>query len=57
MTAAPNAEVIEAVEALQAERDELRDLLRTVIASVPVHAEFSTVYLPTDLLAEIRRRT
>lgn len=54
---APSAEIVTAVEQLQAERDELRDLLRTVIAGVPVHAEFSTVYLPTDLLAEIRRRT
>lgn len=49
MTAAGNAEIITVVEQLQAERDELRDLLRTVAAHVGET-------LPADLLAEIRRR-
>lgn len=57
MTSALSAAVVHAVEALKAERDELRDLLRTVIRDVPTNRTASaTVIVPADLLAEIRRR-
>lgn len=48
MTAAPSAEIVTAVQRLQAERDELRDLLRRIDAHVGQS-------LPADLLAEVRR--
>lgn len=54
---APNAEIVAAVEQLQAERDALRDLLRTVISDVPEHAKYAAVHLTPDVLDEIRRRT
>lgn len=48
MTAAPNAEIVAAVQRLQAERDELRDLLSRIAAHVGQA-------LPADLQAEVRR--
>jgi hypothetical protein len=48
--------VIDAVSLLQTERDELRELLRAVIAGVPEYAKHAAVHLPADVLAEIRAR-
>lgn len=52
---APNVGIVTAVQQLQAERDALREVLRTVIAGVPDHAKYHAVHLSPDVLAEIRR--
>jgi hypothetical protein len=58
VTASPNARVVASVRALQDERDELLELLGLVTDGYVETSPdgLAMVLLPTDVLAEIRRR-